>query len=165
MIAPPPTRGVADAYARFLADLRRMLAVAGVAPAGAGRGFCVLADVSARIRRVQDFVEVNLGDPLRLHDLAEVAGLSPYHFSRVFREETGETPWAFVRRARVERAKELLREGRTPAEAAVEAGFFDQSHLSRVFRALDGRTPGAFRDAPDDAGQEAAPERKDVQDA
>ena len=55
-------------------------------------------------------------------DLAEVAGLSRYHFSRVFREEVGQTPWAFVRAARVRHATELLAEGCPPAEAAHEAG-------------------------------------------
>lgn len=145
----------------FLRDLDTLLAASGIAPVSAA------LDVSPRIRRVQDFVEVNVGEALCLDDLADVAGLSRYHFSRVFREEIGQTPWAFVRDTRIERAKELLREGRTPAEAAHEAGFFDQSHLTRVLRRFDGRTPGELRDAAQrDAGarDDDEPDRKIVQD-
>lgn len=138
---------------RFLRELDAVLVSAGIAPLAASLG------VSPRIQRVQEYVEVHVGEALCLDDLAEVAGLSRYHFSRVFREEVGRTPWAFVRDARIERAKELLAEGRTPAEAAHEAGFFDQSHLTRVLRRFDGRTPGELRDAAEDAA-----DRKIVQD-
>ena len=145
----------------FLHDLDTILVGAGIAPISAS------LDVSPRIRRVQDFVEVHVGEALCLDDLAGVAGLSRYHFSRVFREEVGQTPWAFVRDRRIERAKELLADGRTPAETAHEAGFFDQSHLTRVLRRFDGRTPGEIRDAgpPDETRpEEAGPDRKIVQD-
>lgn len=141
---------------RFLRHLDAVLVGAGIAPVAS-------LDVSPRIRRVQEYVEVHVGEALCLDDLAEVAGLSRYHFSRVFREEVGRTPWAFVRDARIERAKELLAEGRTPAEAAHEAGFFDQSHLTRVLRRFDGRTPGELRDAAERT-EEDAPDRKIVQD-
>lgn len=154
-------------FYRFLDRLDIVLRGAGIAPVSASLG------VSPRIRRVQDFVEVRVGEALCLDDLAEVAGLSRYHFSRVFREETGQTPWAFVRDARIERAKELLSEGASPTEAAHEAGFFDQSHLTRVLRRFDGRTPGQVRDGtqpPPDASVEAsedagASDSKIVQDS
>lgn len=145
----------------FLRDLDALLTTEGIAPVSAS------LDVSPRIRRVQDFVELHVGEALCLDDLAEVAGLSRYHFSRVFREEVGQTPWAFVRDARLERAKELLVEGRTPAEAAHDAGFFDQSHLTRVLRRFDGRTPGELRDAARQDSSERdddGPDRKIVQD-
>ena len=140
--------------------LRRLLRVSGIAP------FASLG-VSPRIRRVQDHIDLHLGEALCLDDLAEVAGLSRYHFSRVFRDEVGQTPWAFVRDARIERAKTLLSEGTPPAEAAHDAGFFDQSHLTRVLRRFDGRTPGQIRDAGtggNDDGEDDRPDRTIVQD-
>ena len=150
---------------RFLRDLDHLLWAAGIAPVSAS------LDVSPRIRRVQEFVEVHVGEAMCLDDLADIAGLSRYHFSRVFREETGQTPWAFVRDVRIERAKELLADGHSPTEAAHEAGFFDQSHLTRVLRRFDGRTPGEIRDAdqpPSDKPENAdddAPDSKIVQDS
>ena len=143
---------------RFLRGLNSVLTAAGVVPISAS------LEVSPRIRRVQEFVEVHVGEALCLDDLAEVAGLSRYHFSRVFREEVGQTPWAFVRDRRIERAKDLLAEGRSPAEAAHEAGFFDQSHLTRVLRRFDGRTPGDLRDAANDRSDDGDDDRKIVQD-
>lgn len=109
-------------------------------------------------------MEVNVGAALCLDDLAEVAGLSRYHFGRVFREEVGQTPWAFARGTRVERAKELLAESHSPAEAAHEAGFFDQSHLTRVLRKIDGRTPGEVRDAEQNVDESEEEDRRIVQD-
>jgi AraC family transcriptional regulator len=103
------------------------------------------ATPSEPIRRARDFAASRPGEVRSLDDLARVAGLSRYHFARRFRRETGETPWRFVRRQRVERAVRLLEEGRPPAEVAFETGFADQSHLTRTLREYDGRTPGDVR--------------------
>lgn len=103
------------------------------------------AGLSPRVGRVVTFIDEHLGEALSLDRLAAEAELSKYYFARRFREETGLTPWAYVRRARVEKAKELLERGAAPAEAAVAAGFFDQSHLTNTMKALDGQTPGRFR--------------------
>lgn len=154
----PLTSRPAPSFAHFLDALDALLTETGIERSG---GPFWSLDVSPRIRRVQDFVEVHVGEALCLDDLADVAGLSRYHFSRVFREEVGQTPWTFVRHARARRAKELLAEGCPPAEAAHEAGFFDQSHLTRVLRELDGRTPGEIREA-EPYGERS--DRKIVQD-
>ena len=120
--------------------------------------------MSVRIRRVQAYVEGHVEEVRALDELAEVAGLSRYHFARRFRDEVGEPPWAFVRRVRDERARALLREGRSPAEAAHEAGFADQAHLTRALRERYGQTPGQIRRAARAAGAADAGNRKDVQD-
>ncbi|HEY8550394.1 MAG TPA: AraC family transcriptional regulator, partial [Vicinamibacterales bacterium] len=100
----------------------------------------------AALRRVQLFVEANLGRPIRLADLAARAGLSPYHFARAFRTSTGTTPRAYVEARRVERAKQLLKEGELPIAAiAVETGFGTQSRFTTIFRRLTGFTPAAYR--------------------
>jgi AraC family transcriptional regulator len=158
-LVPPPS------FTRFLGELDALLRATGIAPRGGVSRrslvpFCSL-DVSPRIRRVQNFVEVHVGEALCLDDLADVAGLSRYHFSRVFREEVGQTPWTFVRHTRIRRATELLTEGRPPAEVAHETGFADQSHLTRVLRKIDGRTPGEIREAPSENRES---DRKIVQD-
>lgn len=100
-----------------------------------------------RLRRVLDYVEANLAGEITLADLAGVACLSPYHFSRCFKRATGEGAHRHVMRRRVERAKALLRDPDGPplAEVAVASGFADQSHFTAAFRRETGTTPGRFR--------------------
>ena len=74
-------------------------------------------------------------------------GLSREGLIRRFTGETGMTPHAYRLTRRLNRARHLLRQGETPAIAAAESGFADQSHLSRRFRAAFGATPGRYRAA------------------
>jgi AraC family transcriptional regulator len=101
-----------------------------------------------RLRRVRDYVEAHLETYLSLTVLADVACLSPYHFSRSFKQATGVGPQRYVIQRRLERAKRLIRRTREPlAQIAQEAGFADQSHLSQIFRREVGMSPGRFRAA------------------
>jgi AraC family transcriptional regulator len=101
-----------------------------------------------RLQRVRDYVEAHLDDDLSLTVLAGVACLSPYHFSRSFKQAAGVGPQRYVIQRRVERAKYLLRQTHQPlALIAQEAGFNDQSHLTAMFRNEIGVTPGRFRAA------------------
>jgi AraC family transcriptional regulator len=101
-----------------------------------------------RLRRVRDYVEAHLDDDLSLTVLADIACLSPYHFSRSFKQATGVGPQRYVIQRRLERAKRLLRQSHQPlAWIAQEAGFADQSHLTQSFRREMGVTPGRFRAA------------------
>lgn len=94
------------------------------------------------LRRVTDYVEGHLDGDVSLGRLAAVAGLSPYHFTRVFRAAVGTTPHQYVIRRRVERARQLLAEGCDIARAAARVGFSGQSHLHHHVRRLLGVTPG-----------------------
>ena len=101
-----------------------------------------------RLRRVRDYIEAHLDDDLSLTVLADIACLSPYHFSRSFKEAAGVGPQRYVIQRRLERAKTLLRRTKEPlALIAQEAGFADQSHLTVIFRREMGVTPGRFRAA------------------
>lgn len=100
----------------------------------------------ARLSRVLDFIEAHLAEDVGLTALAEVAGLSPFHFARVFRQQTGISPYQHVIRRRVERATRLLAEGALPiAEVARLCGFSSQSHFTAAFTRATGVTPGRFR--------------------
>ncbi|MGC2199617.1 MAG: helix-turn-helix transcriptional regulator, partial [Stellaceae bacterium] len=89
-----------------------------------------------------------IDDRLTLTDLASVACLSHYHFSRSFKRAVGIGPTRYVMKRRLERAKTLMRRTNQPfAMIAQEAGFVDQSHLISVFRRETGVTPGHFRAA------------------
>lgn len=99
-----------------------------------------------RVLRVTDHVRRNLQADLSLGALAEVAHFSPYHFHRIFKAATGETLAAFVRRARLERATELMRgvPDRDLSSIALEVGFRTPSDLSRVFRDAYGIAPSRW---------------------
>lgn len=87
-----------------------------------------------------------LAQRITLDDLADVAGMSRFHFAHSFKEATGETPMRMVRRARVEAARRLLLATPLPLRAiAPLVGFADASELSRVFRRETGSPPGALR--------------------
>ncbi len=97
------------------------------------------------LARVKDYIEAHLADPLRVDELSAIAGLSPFHFSRVFRETVAETPHAYVTRLRIEHAARLIKENRLPlAQISASAGFSSQSHLARRFRELMGVSPAVY---------------------
>jgi AraC-like DNA-binding protein len=82
-----------------------------------------------------------------LKRLARYAGYSPWHFLRSFKKETGFTPHAFQIICRLGVARRLLRTGTAAAEAAVSAGFTDQSHMHKLFKLHHGLTPKQFVEA------------------
>jgi AraC family transcriptional regulator len=94
-----------------------------------------------------DYIGDNLANKdLTLTEMAGAAHMSPYHFSRLFKESTGLTPHQYVIERRVQRAKELLSSTALPiAEIALLCGFAHQSHLNRHFKRLLGVSPKALR--------------------
>jgi AraC-like DNA-binding protein len=99
------------------------------------------------IRRVKQVLDEACEEDHALSRLAQLAGTGPHHLIRAFRRETGLTPHAYVINRRIERAKDMLRRGETPGEAAQAVGFCDQAHFTRAFKARLGTTPAAYRAA------------------
>jgi AraC family transcriptional regulator len=99
-----------------------------------------------KLRRVTAFVSENFSNDVRLAELANVAGMSNFHFAREFKRTTGTTPHQYVIKFRVERAKALLAEVEMPlTEVGLNSGFSHQSHFTRLFHRLTGTTPLAYR--------------------
>lgn len=119
-----------------------VLGAQGRAPAAATTAGVLQGAVLARVR---DYIEAHLADTLRLDDLAQVAGLSPFHFLRCFKASTRHTPQVFVQARRGARAKALLAQGLPPAQVAAAVGLVDQAHLNRVLLRQFGITPGAYQ--------------------
>jgi AraC-like DNA-binding protein len=85
-------------------------------------------------------------DPLDVRAVAEVAHISPAHFSRCFRAVFGESPHRYLQRRRVERSMFLLRESdRSVTDICFDVGFSSPGTFSRTFTEIVGETPTAYR--------------------
>ena len=83
-------------------------------------------------------------DVASIAELAARCGVSAAHASRACRRWFGTGPGELRRESRLRRAIQMLREGATPAQAAVEAGFSDQPHLTRLLKRATGHTPATL---------------------
>jgi AraC-like DNA-binding protein len=98
------------------------------------------------VRRALDHIRDHYAEPLRIVDIASVAGLSPSRLQHLVKDFTGRTLVGIAQERRIRQAEHLLqRTSKTCAEIAYEVGFCDQSHLVRQFRKITGTTPGAYR--------------------
>jgi AraC-like DNA-binding protein len=99
-----------------------------------------------RMLRARDTMDRAFAQPLDVPAVAQVAHVSPAHFSRQFRATFGETPHRYLQRRRVERAMELLRETDRPVtEICFDVGFSSLGTFSRTFREVLGEPPSAYR--------------------
>ncbi len=99
-----------------------------------------------KLRRVIEYIHAELDSPLRMNALAEIAGLSQFRFAHNFKLQTGMSPHQFVMRARIERAKRMLRETNLPVvEIALSAGLQSSSQFNALFKRELGTTPRNFR--------------------
>ena len=99
-----------------------------------------------RIKGALDFIEAHCQDPLPIEQIAREVCLSPSRLSHIIKNEMGVTLGDCVSRARVDKAKHLLREtDLSVAQIALEAGFPDQSYFTKVFKKWENCTPMTFR--------------------
>lgn len=102
---------------------------------------------SRAVRLAREYLDSHLDERVSLADIADATDVSPYRLYRAFEAETGMTPHAYQRQARIRLALQLLRNGEELAVTAMLAGFADQAHFTRHFRSRMGITPGAYRAA------------------
>jgi AraC family transcriptional regulator len=99
-----------------------------------------------RLQRVLAFIEERLAEDMSLNDLAREACLSPFHFSRLFREATGLSPHRYVIERRIRVAQARLSSGRSSiTEIALDTGFGSHASFARAFRKVSGVTPQQYR--------------------
>jgi AraC family transcriptional regulator len=99
-----------------------------------------------RLKRVVDYVQQHLDEPISLADLAASTGLSRMHFAAQFRAATGMRPHEYLVWRRVEQAMVLLRDHRRPlCEVALDVGFKTQAHFTTVFKRITWQTPNEWR--------------------
>jgi AraC family transcriptional regulator len=99
-----------------------------------------------RLRRVAAHIDRNLDRNLRLVDLGAVVHMSPYHFARLFKKATGQSPHRFILLRRIAVATALLADSTSSiGSIARSVGFTTASHFTTTFRRLTGVTPTAYR--------------------
>jgi AraC-like DNA-binding protein len=104
------------------------------------------ATEDARLRRVDEFIRENLGSSFSLKAIAREAGLSRFHFLRLFKQTYGETPFKRVTRLRMEEAqRRLARSRESVTEIASACGYENSAHFASAFRRMFGISPTAFR--------------------
>ncbi|MBQ1547894.1 MAG: response regulator [Lachnospiraceae bacterium] len=102
------------------------------------------------VGRAKEYILLNYGKDISLDDVSREVDISPYYFSKVFKEETGENFIEYLTNIRIERAKELLRDpnaiGLSMKEISGECGYPDPNYFSRIFKKTVGVTPTEFRE-------------------
>jgi len=111
--------------------------------------FSALLELDAKSDRIQmalSYAKENLNSDLSVESLAEAASISPRHFSRVFREETGQSPAKAIERLRVEAARLMMETTNHPIEIiARETGFGDRERMRQAFLRAFGMPPQAIK--------------------
>ena len=110
------------------------------------------------LARVLRLIEARLHESLLVEDLAREACLSPFHFARMFKQSTGQSPHAYLVARRVAIARNLLETTDLPIrEVSKRAGFSTHAHFCSVFRGAAGVTPAAYRRQSRHSVPETAP--------
>jgi AraC-like DNA-binding protein len=91
------------------------------------------------------FIEANLKEDIRVADIARGISYSEFHFSRLFTKLTGNTPGAYLRKRRLEKAAGEIMAGRSILEVAIDYSFNSQGTFTRSFKTLFRTTPGAYK--------------------
>jgi AraC family transcriptional regulator len=126
--------GTAAVLTRLRQLAERPMAHASTAPLG-----------QAAFDRVAQFIDAGLASDISVADMATVAGREVSGFARAFKARTGEPPFAWLTRRRMERAMGLLASGRGVTETALEVGYANASKFSAAFRRVSGASPSRWR--------------------
>lgn len=97
------------------------------------------------ILRTIEYLNENFNKEYSLEDVAHVANLSPYHFIRLFKSQTGKTPYDYLLDIKIEKAKELLKKKHTVTEVCFLCGFNNVSHFTTLFKRKVGAPPSCYK--------------------
>ena len=104
-------------------------------------------DRNQKLDAARNYLVEHVNNDVTIEELSDRCGLSPFHLVRSFKTRFGITPRRFLISQRVSLAKQLMTSGTPVANAALSAGFSDQSHLNRCFKRVTALSPGQFRNA------------------
>lgn len=99
----------------------------------------------SKLKQVREYIQENLNSNLDVIELSAIAEMSPYHFIRLFKKTTGQTPHQYILLARIQKAQYLLQhQNLSIAQISDLVGFCDQSHLTKYFKRITGFTPRQY---------------------
>lgn len=98
----------------------------------------------ARVKQVKEYIRANFKNDISLQQLSALVSLNPYHLIRLFKRNTGLSPYDYLLVTRTEYGRQLLRKGYAVKDAAFASGFYDTSHFNRSFRKYAGASPKFF---------------------
>jgi AraC-like DNA-binding protein len=104
----------------------------------------IAASEAPALEKAMKFIRKNFAKGIRLTEVAEIAGISPFHFHRRFTKHFGTTPKSVMTALQIEAAKKLLLKGVPADEVAKECGFAHHSHLCSRFSLETGMSPGRW---------------------
>lgn len=100
------------------------------------------------IQKARTYIDQNYARDLSLDDVAREVGISPYYFSKLFKEQTGQNFIDYLTRLRIETAKRLLVDpAMSVKEVCLRSGYSNQNYFSRIFKKSTGMTPTEYRDS------------------
>lgn len=101
---------------------------------------------NSAVKKAMNFIQDNYSREVSLDDVSGEVNISPYYFSKIFKEETGENFIEYLTRIRMEKAKELLKKPEISVkEAGVQSGYTDPNYFSRIFKKQTGMTPSEYK--------------------
>lgn len=98
------------------------------------------------VKRAMSYIEENYSRDISLDEVSREVNISPYYFSKVFKEESGENFIEYLTRIRIDKAKEMLRHpGTSVKEISVQCGYADPNYFSRIFKKQTDMTPREYK--------------------
>lgn len=102
-------------------------------------------DLYQRIVKAKLFIDRHFDEAIKLHDIADTASFSRYHFIRLFKSIYGLTPHHYLTKVRIQHARLMLAAGDAVADVSNAVGFESTTSFTAVFKKLTGFTPSGFR--------------------
>ncbi|WP_166511723.1 helix-turn-helix domain-containing protein [Desulfallas thermosapovorans] len=97
------------------------------------------------VNKAKDYMHAYCNAGISINDICKEINLSPFHFIRLFKAQTGKTPYQYLLEVRMQQAETLLKGGCSVEEAARLCGFVNPGHFSSLFRRIVGITPSSYR--------------------
>lgn len=99
------------------------------------------------VSRVKGYINENFAKDISLDDVSRLVDISPYYFSKLFKQEVGENFIEYLTRTRIGHARQLLGDPRySIKEVCVMCGYSDPNYFSRIFKKYEGKTPSEYRE-------------------
>lgn len=131
-------------------QVKNLSPVSAMIPVG---GEKVASEANKAVARVKAYVAAHLREPITASDVAGAAGYSPYHTARIFREETGLSPFEYIRRERLTASAHALRSGsQRVLDIALDFVFASHEGFTRAFSNGFGISPKKFQSCPEPKG-------------